>query len=329
MNGLDLFAGSGIGSLAFKYTIPNYRTVCYVENDPYCQAVLVARIKDGLLEDAPIWDDVRTFDGSIWRGKVDIVSGGFPCQPFSVAGQRKGDADERNLWPDTARIIGEVRPRYAFLENVSGLISSGYFETILCDLAKIGYDIEWDVVGASDVGANHRRKRLWILAYSGSPRTWNLSREVRTDRGRSGRRDESTLRQTHTENGTDRIKSTGETEGYVADTINKGLQGRDSGKLQECTSKQFIGESNTLADAKGRRLEKRPPKKAIRHNAECGSIQTRRADGWWSKDPAERSAQSSMGRVAHGVAFRVDKLKMLGNGWVPWVVARILKVGSE
>lgn len=113
LNGLDLFTGSGIGSLAFKHTIPDYRTVCYVEWEPYCQAQIISRIADGVLDDAPIWDDIRSFDGNQWRGKVDIITGGFPCQPFSVAGKRQGEADERNMWPDTIRVISEVRPRYA------------------------------------------------------------------------------------------------------------------------------------------------------------------------------------------------------------------------
>lgn len=163
MNGMDLFTGSGAFSLALRNTIPDYRTVCYVENDGYCTAQIVCRIADGHLDDAPVWDDIRTFDGRPWRGKVDIITAGFPCQPHSVAGQRKGEQDERNLWPDTARIIGEVRPRYALLENVAGIISNGYVWTVLADLAEIGYDTEWDVVSAAFVGAWHHRERLWLL----------------------------------------------------------------------------------------------------------------------------------------------------------------------
>lgn len=118
---LSLFSGAGGGLLGTK--LLGWRPVCYVEKDPYCQRVLQARIRDGYLDDAPIWDDINTFDGRRWRGCVDIVTAGFPCQPFSMAGRRKGDSDERNLWPDTVRVIREVGPRVVLLENVAGLLT--------------------------------------------------------------------------------------------------------------------------------------------------------------------------------------------------------------
>jgi DNA (cytosine-5)-methyltransferase 1 len=174
MNGLDIFAGSGIGSLAFKHIIPNYRTIGYVEYEEYPCKIIEARIKDKILDDAPIWQiDIREFNrriAPIYKGMVDIVYGGFPCQPFSVAGKKRGSKDERNMWPATANLISILRPKYVLLENVSGLISHQYVRQIFGDLAKIGYDCEWDIVGASDVGAPHKRKRVWILAYSTNDR---------------------------------------------------------------------------------------------------------------------------------------------------------------
>ena len=177
MNGMDLFAGSGIGSLALKNIIPDYKTVCYVEWEAYCQAILISRIKDGLLDDAPIWDDVRTFDGKQWNGKVDIVYGGFPCQPFSVAGKNKGAEDERNMWPDTFRIISEVRPQYIFLENVPNLLVHKYIRQTFGDLAEIGYDCEWDTICPCFIGASHSRARVWILAYPTENRRRFLSND--------------------------------------------------------------------------------------------------------------------------------------------------------
>jgi len=161
---LALFAGAGGGLLASR--LLGHRVVCYVEREPYFVEVLRARIGEGYLDDAPIWDDVRTFDGGAWRGCVDIVSAGFPCQPFSAAGQRRGAEDERNGWPDTGRIIREVRPRWVFLENVPGLLfgSHGYFGRVVGELAACGYDCRWDCVSASAVGAPHRRDRLWVVA---------------------------------------------------------------------------------------------------------------------------------------------------------------------
>lgn len=174
MNELALFAGVGGGVLGTQ--LLGHRLVCAVEWNAFAREVLLRRQEEGYLPPFPIWDDVRTFDGRPWRGKVDVVSGGFPCQPFSTAGNRKADKDERNMWPATVRIVREVRPRYAFLENVRGLLSAQekrsdaaegrrYFGTILADLADAGYNAVWTMLGADDVGAPHMRKRVWILAY--------------------------------------------------------------------------------------------------------------------------------------------------------------------
>ena len=146
-----------------------WKPVVYVEKEPYCQDIIKARIRDGIFTDAPIHDDVDTFDAKPYRGKVDIVTGGFPCQSFSVAGKRLAQNDERNKWPETIRIIREAEPEWAFLENVNGLLagSHGYFGVILSDLLKSGYAVRWHVIGASHVGAPHRRLRLWIVAKKG------------------------------------------------------------------------------------------------------------------------------------------------------------------
>jgi DNA (cytosine-5)-methyltransferase 1 len=142
-----------------------------VEKEPYCREVLLRRQRDGVLPLFPIWDDVRTFNGREWQGIVDVVSAGFPCQPFSVAGQRKGKDDGRNLWPETIRVIREVGPRFALLENVPGLLSHDYFGEILGDLAEAGFDARWGVVSVAEVRAPHVRKRLWIyVANSDSSR---------------------------------------------------------------------------------------------------------------------------------------------------------------
>lgn len=161
---LSLFSGAGGGLLGSL--LLGWRTVCCVEWNEYCQSVLRQRMRDGWLDDAPIWDDVRTFDGRPWRGRVDVLTAGFPCQPFSVAGKQGADKDERNMWPDTARIIREVRPPLALLENVTGLTSGrhGYFGRVLGDLAESGYDAVWDIVPAAAADAPHRRERVWVLA---------------------------------------------------------------------------------------------------------------------------------------------------------------------
>lgn len=164
MNELALFSGAGGGILGGK--LLGWRTVCAVEWEPYPASVLIQRQNDGLLPPFPVWDDVRTFRGEPWRGIVDVVSGGFPCQDISAAGGGDGLNGERSgLWCEMARIIGEVRPQFAFVENSPMLTSRG-LGTVLGDLAEMGYDAEWGVLGASDTGLAHRRQRIWILAHS-------------------------------------------------------------------------------------------------------------------------------------------------------------------
>lgn len=141
MNELALFAGAGGGILGGK--LLGWRTVCAVEIDAYAASVLCARQNDGILPPFPIWDNVRTFDGKPWRGIVDVVSGGFPCQDISIAGKGSGiDGERSGLWREMSRIIGEVRPQYAFLENSPTLNHRGLGE-ILGRLAEMGYDARW------------------------------------------------------------------------------------------------------------------------------------------------------------------------------------------
>ena len=167
MNELALFAGAGGGILGGK--LLGWRTVCAVEWEKYPACVLAARQNDGILPPFPIWDDVQTFDGRPWRGIVDVVSGGFPCQDISIAGNGDGLEGERSgMWREMARIIHEVRPRYVFVENSPMLTSRG-LGGVLGDLASMGFNAKWGVLGANDIGANHQRQRIWIraeMAYS-------------------------------------------------------------------------------------------------------------------------------------------------------------------
>jgi DNA (cytosine-5)-methyltransferase 1 len=159
---LALFAGAGGGILGGK--LLGWRTVCAVEWEPYPASVLVARQNEGHLPPFPIWDDVQTFDGRPWQGRVDVISGGFPCQDISAAGKGAGIEGERSgMWSHMARIIDEVRPRYAFIENSPLLVSRG-LGVVLRDLAQMGYDARWGIVGAGHIGAWHLRNRIWMVA---------------------------------------------------------------------------------------------------------------------------------------------------------------------
>jgi DNA (cytosine-5)-methyltransferase 1 len=166
MNELALFAGAGGGILGGK--LLGWRTVCAVERDAYAAQVLAQRQNDGILEAFPIWSDVQTFDGKPWREIVDIISGGFPCQDISVAGKGAGiEGEKSGMWKEFLRIIGDIRPRFVFVENSPMLTSRG-LGVVLGDLAAAGYDAEWTCLSAAEVGANHVRDRIWILANADS-----------------------------------------------------------------------------------------------------------------------------------------------------------------
>lgn len=160
---ISLFSGIGGLDLGFRLAVPSARVIAYVERDTYCQRVLRARIAEGLLDDAPIFPDVREFTGT--GGGADAVIGGFPCQPWSQAGKRRGIKDERWLWPDFARIVRNVGPQIVFLENVPGLLNTGLGH-VLGDMAGCGFDAEWDVFSAGQVGAPHVRNRVFVLAHA-------------------------------------------------------------------------------------------------------------------------------------------------------------------
>ena len=141
MNGLALCAGVGCLELGLKILFgEQYKTICYVEKEAYAAAVLMERMADTSLDNAPIWDDVKTFDGKPWRGKVDIISAGYPCQPFSTAGKRKGTKDSRHIWPYIRVIIADIKPSFVFLENVSGHLQLG-FQEVAEDLRGLGYTV--------------------------------------------------------------------------------------------------------------------------------------------------------------------------------------------
>ena len=163
MNGLGLCAGIGGFELGLRLAVPGYRTVAYVEREAYAAGRLAALAVQGYLDEAPIWDDLRTFDGLPWRGRVDIIAAGFPCQPFSQAGPRTGVADPRWLWPRIIEIVRDIRPAYVFLEN-SPQVRKQALPVILGNLSRAGFDAEWDVFSAEEEGYPHLRRRFFLLA---------------------------------------------------------------------------------------------------------------------------------------------------------------------
>ena len=246
-----------------------WRTVCAVEFDPYARGVLLARQRDGMLPRFPVWDDVRTFDGKPWRGHAQVVSGGFPCTDISAAGQGAGiDGAASGLWLEMARIVCEVRPEFVFVENSPMLTTRGLWR-VLGDLAALGFDARWGVLGAAATGAPHERERIWIVAHA------------------------------------------------------QGERRGEAGQLRHDEPSQWpAGSGEAVHDANGidRQQVRRPASREGRHAGEPGrGVGRHGADQHWPVEP-------DVGRVAYGVANRVDRLRCLGNGQVPRVAAAAWRV---
>lgn len=296
MNELELFAGAGGGILGSM--LLGHRTVCAVEYDAYARSVLLARQNDGTFPPFPVWDDVCTFDGKPWRGIVDIVSGGFPCQDISAAGRGAGITGERSgLWKEMARIIGEVRPRFVFVENSPMLVTRG-IGTVLADLSALGFDAEWGVISAADTGAPHRRERIWILANARGGRLMQPGGREMEQPGRAeavgtGHVPNSDSKRTHRAGtcGTGRCESE-DIRIDVADT------------LRQHEQRKFTGQP----DEKEREGSRR------RSSGSC-------CDGFqrWPVEPG-------LDRVVNGMANRAYRLKAIGNGQVSRVRAAAWRI---
>ncbi|MHC4179358.1 MAG: DNA cytosine methyltransferase [Planctomycetota bacterium] len=303
-----MFSGAGGGILGGL--LLGWRTACAVEIDPYCRQVLMQRQEDGHLPPFPIWDDIRTFDGREWRGVVDVVSAGFPCQPFSVAGRQRGKDDKRNLWPETIRVICEVRPRFAFLENVPALLAHRYYGRILGDLAESGYSVRWDCIPASAVGANHQRDRLWIYA-------WNTDQnDVAQEQEVHSLQSESCRIRSHVADATEhRCHRRGDHDGRRV--------GQPIGQPEAQEQKRNPGFCGTgeggqdAPDADSPRC--REQRGTITDEAEHPAVER---GGWWATEP-------DVGRVVDGMANRNDRLRALGNGQVPLVAATAWRLLTE
>jgi DNA (cytosine-5)-methyltransferase 1 len=290
MNELHLFAGAGGGILGGM--LLGHTTVCAVEWDKYARQCLLARQRDGCLPRFPIWDDVQTFDGKPWRGRVDVVCGGFPCQDISAAGKGAGiDGARSGMWQHMARIVGEIRPRYVFVENSPMLTSRG-LGRVLGDLAAMGYDAEWGVLGAHHVGAPHKRDRIWILA--------NAVPSGQRREQREGQAKENAAMayapQLHSHGRNDNAGNSARGE-----SVSESGNGSWSQIMAHATSAQRQGDQCTK-------------RSASKHTNTCES-------SWWETEP-------DVGRVANGVASRVDRLRCIGNGQVPAVAALAFQILS-
>jgi DNA (cytosine-5)-methyltransferase 1 len=307
---LALFAGAGGGILGGH--LLGWKTVCAVEWADYPRRVLLARQRDGILPRFPIWDDVQTFDGRPWKGRVDIITGGFPCQDISAAGKGAGiDGERSGMWKHMARIINEVRPRFAFVENSPMLTSRG-LGTVLGDLAEMGYDARWCVLGASDAGAPHRRERIWVLAYTSKQ---GLERVKWEKYERPGNR--------LADSGKNNLAYTGCEHGGPG----------DAARMDTDTEIRTASSVHDKPSSAGQVVNPDSERQQKQHHAAESDKQIKHywgnSKGWWDSDPADGPVESRLGRVAHGVANRVDRLKAIGNGQVPAVAAIAFAILSE
>ena len=314
---LDLFSGIGGFSLAAEWVWGDeLEIVGFCEIEKYCQKVLQKNFTG-----VPIHEDITELDGNDFKD-IDLITGGFPCQDISIAGKGEGITGKRSgLWTEMHRIISEVRPRFPLIENVPMLIHRG-LERVLCDLAEIGYDAEWQIVGADDVGAWHRRKRIWIVAYPNRNRTKrNQSENVTRRRFEQSGEDDT---QRHSLNSdTNRIRSHQKRININRETQLCNKQDSISGPVGGEVSRSKNHRQNETADVPNtdskrsqglvkRSQESRGYEQPIRFRSRA------RQRSWWNAEP-------DVGRVANGISNRVDRLKGLGNAIVPQVAKVIME----
>lgn len=286
MRGLDLFSGIGGISLALR---PYVQTVAYCEIEPYCQAVLLERMQAGDLDNAPIWNDVRTLNSEILDTDIDIICGGFPCQDVSVAGKQAGIAQgtRSGLFYEIMRLVDDFRPKFVFLENVAAICSNG-LDVVLQEIAKAGYDARWMCLSAAEVGAPQKRDRWWLLAYADESRpvrrtiTDNVS-EHRFPAPQGMPRHDYEPSQTVANAKHVRRKST-----KAARSLNRPVC--DSQERQDVTMQSARSDTPRLSSAEPTR---------------CDAVS------------AEPSVESGMGRNVDGLSFRTHRIKALGNAVVP------------
>jgi len=304
MKVLDLF--SGIGGFSYGLDKVGFKTVAFCEMDKYCKLVLQKHWKG-----VKIYNDVKELKGEEIikeHGTIDIVVGGFPCQPFSIAGARKGTDDNRHLWPEMFRIIKELKPRWVIGENVRGIVSiqnGMVFENVCTDLEGEGYEVRAFNIPAAGVGAPHKRERVWIVA--NSRRTLRQGSELEGENANESKQ----------ENADQYQRSSSTPEHNVADTYtrlsNGSVEEVQSGRQTFDTSSQRTDVAYTYSQ---------------RQQEQCGteSVQKEGNESQRSSSQARHTGWESepdVGRVAHGLSGRVHRLKALGNSIVPKIAEEI------
>jgi DNA (cytosine-5)-methyltransferase 1 len=289
MNHASLFSGIGGFDLAAEWM--GWRNVFHVERDPFCQRVLAHHFPN-----SQPFDDVTTFDGRPWRGRVDLLTGGFPCQPYSTAGKRLGKDDERHLWPEMRRIISEIAPTYVVGENVRGLINWNgglVFEEVCVDLEALGFEVWTGIIPAAGVGAPHRRDRVWFVAHA------NGRSDVRTP-GRD-----------------------------ASASASEGLPERDEVRIPDQSGDVWDAPDTDGNKRSKRRMHAEGIRKAKRHTRARNA--RRNVWGTWDDFPSQPpvcGGDDGISRELDGITFsrwRNESIKAYGNAIVPQVAYQLFR----
>lgn len=317
---LGLCAGYGGIELGLKRVLPTMRTIALCEIEAFAIANLVAKMETGLMDPAPIWTDLKTFPWEEFRNKVDVLSGGYPCQPFSAAGKRLGTHDPRHLWPYIASGIRLLRPKLCFFENVEGHITLGLRE-VVGELEEFGYQTAWGIFSAAECGAPHQRKRVFILAHRNDQRLEGYWRHVaeHDSQGRQGADGYAwPSRPGQQQYAWEPPRVVGNARG------NGWRQDQQRRETEERVAAD--GASESMGNASGQGLERQWNNPASEHRGDAG-IQFGSTDGHNSNTgEIEQSLGRNFNESSSGLDYaelsiscdnRTDELRLLGNGVVP------------
>jgi DNA (cytosine-5)-methyltransferase 1 len=319
---LDLFSGIGGFALAAKWA--GYQTVGFCEREDYPRRVL-ARHWPGV----QCHRDIRDLDGSAYHG-VNLITGGFPCQPFSVAGQQAGKADDRYLWPEMLRIIAQAQPAWVVAENVAGIVTLA-LDQMLSDLEGEGYACGTVVLPACSVDAPHRRDRVWIVAHANSHSEPDSTQHVRKGERMVANTDSSGMERPWSEQQAAGSSRTGEDVGNsphlrrdwgttdIGQTGQTDKQDKPGPEIWSEPSGPSEDVANTSSDSTQGVESGTQPGRHQRPTGLHGGAGSAPGPDWWEVEPP-------VGRVAHGIPRRVDRLRGLGNAIVPQVAYQILSL---
>ncbi len=353
----SLFSGTGALSLGLRIAA-DIRTVGYCEWDAYAASVILARMEDETLDRAPVWcGDLAELDASPFLG-VDLVTASPPCQPYSVAGARRGNADHRSHGdgdgpiPHLLRIIGEVRPRFVFFENVPTWITGGYFQSVRERLLYMGYGVKRPLfLAAEDVGAPHKRERVFVLAHAGSERRPEITGSASADENQHERRttnaanesqcgvqdmanpDAAARRQDQQKRGPEGRTAAGQSReavGNAADAKSERHKNRQRTMQPRRTNTHLSSTGECVADGVGHGLQRRDDLRSAQtaERTEARSIHLplfppgpEEYDRWRDIVAEHQTLEPALCGMAHAMAYRMDRLRCTGNGVVPLVVA--------